>query len=57
MSILGFDILSVLIFLPLVGVLLLIVIGNEKHNVLKGVTLLTTVVNFFISLFLSGREN
>ena len=52
MSILGFDILSVLIFLPLVGVLLLIVIGNEKHNALKGITFLTTLVNFFISLFL-----
>ena len=52
MSILGFDILSVLIFLPLVGVLLLIVVGNEKHNALKGITFLTTLVNFFISLFL-----
>lgn len=52
MSILGFDILSVLIFLPLVGVLLLMGIGNERHNALKGITFLTTLVNFIISLFL-----
>lgn len=52
MNILGFDILSVIVFLPLVGVLLLIVINKENHVVIKGVTLLIALVNFIISLAL-----
>ncbi|MCK5011420.1 MAG: Fe-S-binding domain-containing protein, partial [Deltaproteobacteria bacterium] len=52
MNILGFDILSVIVFLPLAGVLLLIVINKENHNLLKGVTFLIALVNFIISLAL-----
>lgn len=52
MNILGFDILSILIFLPLVGVFLLVSINKENHNVMKGMTFLTALVNFIISLLL-----
>ena len=52
MNILGFDILSVLIFLPVIGVLLIIMISKEKPNVVKGVTFITALVNFLISLLL-----
>ena len=41
MSILDIDILSVLIFLPFVGVILLIGINGEKHTVIKGITFIT----------------
>ena len=52
MTILGFDILSVITFLPLLGIFFLIGIGKEKHTVIKGITLITASVNFIISLFL-----
>jgi NADH-quinone oxidoreductase subunit M len=52
MSILGFDILSVITFLPILGILLIISISKEKHNVIKGITLLTALLNFIISLIL-----
>jgi len=52
MSIVSFDILSVITFLPVLGILLIIGIGKEKHNVIKGITLLTALVNFLISLIL-----
>jgi len=52
MSILGFDILSVITFLPLLGILLIIGINREKHGVIKGITLLTSLLNFIISLIL-----
>jgi len=52
MTILGFDILSVITFLPLLGIALIIVVNSEKHNVIKGITFLTALVNFIISLVL-----
>ncbi len=52
MTILGFDILSVITFLPLLGIVLIIFVNNEKHTVIKGITFLTALVNFIISLLL-----
>jgi NADH-quinone oxidoreductase subunit M len=52
MTILGFDILSVITFLPLLGIVLIIVVNNEKHTLIKGITFLTALVNFIISLVL-----
>jgi NADH-quinone oxidoreductase subunit M len=52
MTILGFDILSVLTFLPLIGIVLIIITNSEKHEVIKGITFITALVNFIISLFL-----
>ena len=52
MSILGIDILSIIIFLPFVGIILLIGINGEKHTVIKGITFITALVNFIISLAL-----
>ena len=52
MTILGFDILSVLTFLPLIGIVLIIITNGEKHGVIKGITFITALVNFIISLFL-----
>lgn len=52
MTILGFDILSVITFLPLLGIVLIIFVNNEKHTVIKGITFLIALVNFIISLVL-----
>jgi len=52
MTIFGFDILSVITFLPLIGIFIIIITNGEKHGVIKGITFITTLVNFFISLFL-----
>ncbi len=52
MSSIGFDILSVLIFLPLAGILLIAGISKDKPDVIKGITFLTALVNFLISLLL-----
>ena len=50
MSIIKFDILSVVTFFPLLGILLIIVVDKEKHNLIKGITFITALVNFLISL-------
>jgi NADH-quinone oxidoreductase subunit M len=52
MNILGFNILSVITFLPVIGIFLLIVISKDKPVLMKGVTLVTALVNFIISLSL-----
>ena len=52
MNIFGFDILSILIFLPVIGILLITMISKEKPDVIKGVTFITALVNFLISLIL-----
>ena len=52
MTILGFDILSVLTFLPLIGIALIIITRGESQGVIKCITLITALINFFISLFL-----
>jgi len=52
MTILGFDILSVITFLPLLGIVLIIFVNSEKHTLIKGITFLTALVNFIISLVL-----
>jgi NADH-quinone oxidoreductase subunit M len=52
MTSIGIDILSVLIFLPLAGILLIAGVSREKPDVIKGITFLTALVNFLISLLL-----
>ena len=47
-------ILSTVTFLPLVGVLLILLIGDDNENGkrnIRSITLLTTVVTFVVSLF------
>jgi NADH-quinone oxidoreductase subunit M len=50
MSLLGIPILSLLIFFPLLGATLLIFIDKEKLETLRVVTLLITIIEFFLSL-------
>jgi len=50
MFILGIPILSLLIFFPLLGAVLLLFIDKEKLETLRVVTLLVAVVEFFFSL-------
>ncbi|MBW1819549.1 MAG: Fe-S-binding domain-containing protein, partial [Deltaproteobacteria bacterium] len=45
-----YPILSYLIFFPLVGVILLLFLGREKEKLLKGITLVVTLVEFLLSL-------
>jgi NADH-quinone oxidoreductase subunit M len=52
MNAMGFPILSLLIFLPLVGALILLFIKKEQVNAIRGVTLFVTVLIFFLSLLL-----
>jgi NADH-quinone oxidoreductase subunit M len=52
MTSIGFDILSVLIFLPLAGILLIAWVSKDKPAVIKGITFLTALLNFLISLLL-----
>src|SRR4030042_5828839 len=52
MTSINFDILSFLIFLPLVGILLIAGVSKDKPAVIKGITFLTALVNFIISLLL-----
>ena len=52
MTLLGFDILSVITFLPLLGIVLIVFVNSEKHTLIKGITFLTALVNFIISLVL-----
>lgn len=42
--------LSIVIFSPLVGILLLLLVDRENHNLLKGIAFVTSVMTFFISL-------
>ena len=50
MSILGIPILSFLIFFPLLGAVVLLFIDKQKLETLRVVTLLLTLVEFFVSL-------
>lgn len=50
MSILGIPILSLLIFFPLLGAVVLLFIDKEKHSSLRGIALLITIVEFLFSL-------
>ena len=52
MTSINFDILSVLIFLPLLGILFIIMVSRGKPAIIKGITFLTALVNFIISLLL-----
>lgn len=46
----GFPILSLVAYLPIVGVLLILLIDKNKLNAIKMVALITAVINFIISL-------
>ncbi len=50
MCILGIPILSLLIFFPLAGAIILLFIDKEKGVMLRGVTLAISLIEFFISL-------
>jgi NADH-quinone oxidoreductase subunit M len=50
MSLLGIPILSLLIFFPLVGAILLVFIDKEKFETLRVVTLLISILEFLLSL-------
>jgi NADH-quinone oxidoreductase subunit M len=47
---LGFPILSLITFLPLVGVLLLLCVGRERLRALRNLAFLTSLVTFAVSL-------
>ena len=44
------NILSVMTFLPILGVLLLLFIPKESKGTLRGVAMLTTIATFVVSL-------
>jgi NADH-quinone oxidoreductase subunit M len=50
MTILGIPILTLLIFFPIVGALVLLFINNEKAGTLRVVTLILAIVEFLFSL-------
>lgn len=50
MSILGIPILSLLIFFPLLGVIILLFVDKEKLGSIRAVALLFSLVEFFLSL-------
>ena len=50
MTIFGIPILSLLIFFPLVGAIVLLFINKENARALRVVTLIFTLIEFFISL-------
>ncbi len=52
---LGYPILTVVTFFPLVGVLILLFVDKESKNVLRWTAFITTVVEFFLSLPLYFR--
>ena len=43
-------ILSLITFLPIIGVLILIFLNKDNHRLLKGVTFIVTIINFIISI-------
>ncbi len=56
-NVLDFPILSLLIFLPLAGVLPVLLIPKEKTGLIRWVTLIVTFANFLISLVLIPNFN
>lgn len=55
MNLLSFPILSTTIFLPLIGAILILLMGNEK--VIKITALATGIITFLVSLFLYANFN
>jgi NADH-quinone oxidoreductase subunit M len=53
------NILSVITFLPLLGVIILIFLNKENHRLLKTVTFIITIIDFLLSLplFLNFRSS
>jgi NADH-quinone oxidoreductase subunit M len=49
--------LTLLTFFPLLGVLILLFVPSEQKNILRWVTLLTTLVTFVLSLWVLGMFN
>ena len=50
----GFPILSVLIFFPLVGVVIIAFINRENVNVIRWIAFIVSVIEFILSLELNG---
>ena len=46
------SLITMVVFLPILGAVLLLFIGGEKKVVLKGFTFVVTLVTFFVSIFL-----
>jgi NADH-quinone oxidoreductase subunit M len=46
------SLLTMVTFLPILGAILLLFINREKKDMLKGFTLLITLITFFVSIFL-----
>lgn len=46
----GFPILTVITFLPMVGVILVLLTDKENHGVIRGIALTTTLIEFLVSL-------
>jgi NADH-quinone oxidoreductase subunit M len=42
--------LSIITFLPVLGVIILFFVDKENHRLLKGITFITTIINFILSL-------
>ena len=55
MNILGFPILSLMLFLPLAGMVVLFFISGKKERAIKDCTLAVTLATFAISLFILNR--
>jgi len=52
MNVLNFPLLSLITFLPLLAALLLLFIRREREGLIRGVSLLFTVLTFIVSLWL-----
>jgi NADH-quinone oxidoreductase subunit M len=50
MNQLGFPIISLVIFFPILGTLLLMLIEKERKDILRGAALVIAVIEFIISL-------
>ena len=55
MDILGIPILTLIVFLPLLGSIILLLVREENRKTIKGITLILLLLDFIVSLFLWFR--
>src|SRR3990172_3888247 len=53
----NFDILTLLTFFPLLGILVILFLNNERKNAIRWVALITSTITFAISLFALAQFN
>ncbi|HLA99158.1 MAG TPA: NADH-quinone oxidoreductase subunit M [Anaerolineales bacterium] len=53
----NFDILTLLTFFPLLGILVILFLNNERKNAIRWVALITSLMTFAISLFALAQFN